>query len=67
LKLVLVLLALLAPLPALAYVDPNAGGILLQLLAPVFAAIAGAWLFLRRWIADWFRRAWRRLTGRTNE
>lgn len=52
------------PLPALAYVDPNAGGVLLQLLAPLFAAIAGAWLFLRRAIADWCRRLWHRLTGR---
>ena len=62
-KMALFLLALL-PLPAFAYVDPNAGGLLLQLLAPLFAAIAGAWLFLRRWIADWFRRARRRLFGR---
>lgn len=50
--------------PAYAYIDPNAGGMLFQLLAPVFAAVVGAWLFLRRWIADLFRRAWMRLTGR---
>lgn len=49
---------------AQAYVDPNAGGMLFQLLAPVMAAIVGGWLFLRRWIADLARRAWRRLTGR---
>jgi hypothetical protein len=61
----LLLLSLLLPLPALAYVDPNAGGILLQILAPLFAAIAGAWLFLRRWIADWCRRIWQRLFGRS--
>jgi|APDOM4702015118_1054815.scaffolds.fasta_scaffold07127_2 site-specific recombinase len=61
----LVLLSLLLPLPALAYVDPNAGGILLQILAPLFAAIAGAWLFLRRWIADWCRSVWRQLTERS--
>jgi hypothetical protein len=64
---VIACLLLLCPLTALAYVDPNAGGILLQLLAPLFAALAGAWLFLRRAIADWFRRLWRRLHGRSNE
>jgi hypothetical protein len=47
-----------------AYIDPNAGGMLFQLLAPVFAAVVGAWLFLRRWIADACRRLWARLTGR---
>ncbi|MDM4767534.1 hypothetical protein [Pelomonas sp. SE-A7] len=50
-----------------AYIDPNAGGLLFQLLAPLFAAVVGAWLFLRRWIADFFRRAWRRLSGRGEE
>jgi len=50
--------------PAHAYIDPNAGGMLFQMLAPLFAAAVGAWLFLRRWIAEWARRAWSRLTGR---
>lgn len=50
--------------PAFAYIDPNAGGMLFQLLAPVFAAIVGAWLFLRRWIVDFVHRIWRRLLGR---
>jgi hypothetical protein len=53
------------PTPAMAYIDPNAGGLLFQLLAPVFAALIGAWLFLRRWIADLARRIWARITGRT--
>ena len=61
----LALLMLALPLPALAYVDPNAGGLLLQLLAPLLAAIAGGWLFLRRAIADWCRLIWHRLTGRS--
>lgn len=52
------------PTPAMAYIDPNAGGLLFQLLAPVFAALIGAWLFLRRWIADLARRIWARITGR---
>lgn len=53
--------------PAQAYVDPNAGGMLFQLLAPVMAAAVGGWLFLRRWISDLVRRAWRKLTGRSAE
>jgi len=61
------LILLLLPLQALAYIDPNAGGVLLQLLAPLFAAIAGAWLFLRRSIADWCRRLWQRLFGRSEQ
>lgn len=60
-------LACLQPLPALAYIDPNAGGMLFQLLAPVFAAVVGAWLFLRRWIVEAVRALWRRLTGRPSE
>lgn len=62
----LFVLALL-PASAWAYIDPNAGGLLFQLLAPLFAAAVGAWLFLRRWIADLLRRLWRRLTGRPTE
>lgn len=58
---------LLQPVSAWAYIDPNAGGMLFQLLAPLFAAIVGAWLFLRRWIADLVRRLWLRLTGRGDE
>lgn len=54
---------LLAPSLAFAYVDPNAGGMLFQLLMPLFAAIAGAWLFLRRFIAACFVKLWRKLTG----
>jgi len=65
LRSVLLLLALLGVIaPAQAYIDPNAGGLLFQLLAPLFAAAVGAWLFLRRWIAEHCRRLWRRLSGR---
>jgi len=53
--------------PAYAYIDPNAGGMLFQLLAPLFAAAVGVWLFLRRWIADLVRRTWWRLTGRKEQ
>ena len=55
------------PVPAWAYIDPNAGGLLLQLLAPLFAALIGGWLFLRRWIGEQARRLWRRITGRGPE
>ncbi len=64
---VLLLFTLLYPLSAHAYIDPNAGGLLFQLLAPLFAAIVGGWLFLRRWLAYQARRLWRRLTGREVE
>ena len=66
--LTILLLALgLQPDTALAYIDPNAGGLLFQLLAPMFAAAVGAWLFLRRWIAEAVRNLWHRLTGRRPE
>jgi hypothetical protein len=58
------LFALVCSSPAFAYIDPNAGGMLFQLLAPVFAAVVGAWLFLRRWIADLARRIWFKISGR---
>ena len=62
-----VVLFLLFPGSVWAYIDPNAGGMLFQLLAPLFAAVVGAWLFLRRWIAEQVRRLWRRITGRSAE
>ncbi|WP_057301053.1 hypothetical protein [Pelomonas sp. Root1217] len=60
-------LLLLSCTPAFAYIDPNAGGMLFQLLAPLFAAIVGGWLFLRRWISEVVRQIWSRLTGRDRE
>ena len=57
-------LLLLMPASAYAYIDPNAGGMLLQLLAPVFAAIIGGWLFLRRWLIALLRQWWNRALGR---
>ncbi|MEH0165269.1 hypothetical protein ABT392_11100 [Paucibacter sp. JuS9] len=61
------LVLLLSMSPAYAYIDPNAGGLLFQLLAPLFAAVLGGWLFLRRWISDLARRLWRRVLGRPEE
>lgn len=60
------LLVLYAP-DSQAYIDPNAGGLLFQILTPVFAAIVGAWLFLRRWIAETLRRLWQRLRGKSTQ
>ena len=62
-----VVLLLWLPPSAWAYIDPNAGGMLFQLLAPLFAAVVGGWLFLRRWITEQMRRLWRRITGRSIE
>lgn len=62
-----VVLLLVLPGSAWAYIDPNAGGMLFQLLAPLFAAVVGGWLFLRRWITEQVRRLWRRITGRPVE
>ena len=38
---------LLAPVPALAYIDPNTGGMIFQIRAPILAIITSAWRFLR--------------------
>ena len=63
----LALALLLLPASAFAYIDPNAGGLLFQLLAPLFVAVVGGWLFLRRWISEHVRQLWRRITGRAPE
>lgn len=61
----LILIALvLQPTFAFAYIDPNAGGFLFQLLAPLFAAIVAAWVFMRRAIVDSLRAVWDKLTGK---
>ncbi|MES2353781.1 MAG: hypothetical protein V4568_05115 [Pseudomonadota bacterium] len=54
----------LLPLDCYAYIDPNAGGFLFQLLFPVLVAIGGVWtVFRQRIIALWnrlFRRGGKR-------
>ena len=54
------LLVFFVPLPASAYIDPNTGGMILQMLAPIIAAVAGVWLFAK----DYIRRLWGRLFRR---
>jgi hypothetical protein len=44
---------------AFAYVDPNIGGWLFQLLFPLFAAVLAIWAFIRNRIAS----AWRSLVA----
>ncbi len=58
---------LMVPMSASAYVDPNSGGLLFQLLAPLFAAIAGCWMFLRRWFAALFSKLKHKLRRSRNE
>jgi hypothetical protein len=55
-KLLLGLVLLAYSSDALAYLDPNTGGLLFQLLAPLFIAIAAGWAFLRRGASDLMRR-----------
>lgn len=54
--------ALVQPLEAWAYLDPNAGGILYQLLFPLIVAIGAAWAGLRYRIGHW----WSRLFGKSS-
>ena len=50
------LIVLCTPLPALAYIDPNTGGMIFQVLAPILAMITSAWLFLRDRIKSlWYK------------
>jgi hypothetical protein len=54
----LALLALLTQTtPAYAYIDPNAGGVIFQILAPLFIVMAGAWAIFRRWLHRTLQRA----------
>lgn len=48
-------LLVLLPPTAQAYVDPNAGGLLYQLLFPIGVMLAGFWSFLRQRVVGWAR------------
>lgn len=56
-----VIAGLLVIAPAQAYIDPNTGGLIFQMLAPLFAMVVSAWLFARDAIVAY----WRRLFGRS--
>jgi len=47
---------LVIPITAHAYVDPNVGGWLYQLLFPMLIAIAGGWAILRQRVNAFFGR-----------
>ncbi len=51
----LLVLLLLCPTAAFAYVDPNTGGWLYNILFPVGVALAAAWGRLRLAVAAWWR------------
>ncbi|HKD06960.1 MAG TPA: hypothetical protein VKB79_13740 [Bryobacteraceae bacterium] len=51
----IVLLLMAIALPAFAYIDPNAGGYISQLLAPILMIAATGLTFFRRRIASAFR------------
>lgn len=46
--------SLLGAEAAHAYIDPNAGGLLYQLLFPLLIALAGAWAVLRQKVRELF-------------
>jgi hypothetical protein len=64
-RILLLALALLAfgPREAHAYLDPNVGGWLYQLLFPLLIAIAGAWAALRHKISQFFSALVKKLRG----
>ena len=51
---------LLLPLDCYAYIDPNAGGWLFQLLFPLLVAIGGVWTIFRHRIGALWNRIFRR-------
>lgn len=59
-------LASFAP-PAFAYIDPNTGGYLFQLLAPLVAIVMSAWIFCANQVKAIWRSFWRRFSRKTDE
>lgn len=55
------IVSLIGAQPALAYIDPNTGGILFQALAATFAVVSGFILIFSRQIRAGFARIRRRL------
>jgi hypothetical protein len=61
---VALLLSLAVPRPAMAYIDPNTGGILIQALATGFAVLSGVALIFSRQIRAGIARARRYIRER---
>jgi hypothetical protein len=59
-RLILLLGLLLAAVDAHAYIDPNTGGLLYQILLPVIIALTAGWRYVRMLCGQ----LWRRLMGR---
>lgn len=59
------LVAMVVVQPVLAYIDPNTGGMLFQLLAVLFASLSAILLFFSRQIRTFVARVIRALRGRT--
>ena len=54
-------------IPAYAYIDPNAAGLVSQILTPLLIAGAAAATFLRKQIGEVFSSVSRRLRGREED
>lgn len=63
----LISLLVAAPAYAYAYVDPNTGGWLYQILFPLLVAIAGAWAVLRQKLRELCRRLLGKDSGKKND
>ena len=57
------IISLLGAQPALAYIDPNTGGMLFQMLAVIFASLSAIVLIFSRQIRTLFARLGRALRG----
>jgi hypothetical protein len=60
-RILLVSLLALTPATACAYIDPNAGGLLYQLLFPLIAGIVSVYVFLKQWVVRTAQRLGRML------
>ena len=60
----IVIVAFLLPLDCHAYIDPNAGGWLFQMLFPLLVALGGIWAIFRRRVLELWHRLFRRSDGR---
>jgi hypothetical protein len=52
--------------PAFAYVDPNAGGLIAQIVTPLLLILAVTWNRIRRLVVVAARRVWHFLLEKTN-
>lgn len=54
---------MLVPASSFAYIDPNTGGYVFQMLLPIVSAIAAAFLFFKRQVFAFFSKIKNLLTG----